>query len=418
MSRRIPFLWKAIIALLGLIICVVLIWNLMTYVDASERVVKQSVLGDLSVYEEPGYKPQLWAKLTRYPRAKMFDFKLRQPITNDKGKVIEDDSLCFKIRFNDNGQGKICGTMVIQPPSGNDLIILHKEFPGMDAVINGLVEPTIRKAVYQTGPLMSSRESASERRSELQEFIEEQARIGIYKKVTHEEKIDDPGAPMVKDPETGKMVYSKKLVKISEPVMKDGVPVIQEESALTKFKVKFINFAIQDVIYSASVREQIEAQRQREVAIQTAIAQAKLAEQNAKTAKANETAEVAKMRAEMEVEKIKEVTQAEKTRDVARLNLEAAQLEAQAVIEKGKAEAEARRLKMNADGALEQRLKAKVEINRNYAIALSKAQPGALVPNFVMGGNGSARGGTATDLIQLLTAQAASEVNEKFKVEK
>jgi hypothetical protein len=407
MSRRTTFPWKAIVATVGLLFAVGLIWNLMTSVDASERVVKQTIGGELSVFETPGYKWQGMAKLTSYPRAIPFNFDGSK--NDDTGAINE----CLPIRFNDQGRAKICGSMVVEPPGGNQLVKLHKQFGSIDAVMKSLVVAAISKATYQTGPLMSSRESAAEKRGDLQAFIEDQAKKGYYKKTTKEVKVDDPSAPMIKDPRTGKMVVSQKLVKISEPVLdKTGNPVIQEESALAKFNLNFYNFAIKRIVYSESVQNQIEAQRAREVAIQTAIAQAKKAEQDAKTAKANEVAQVAEMRAKMEVEKIEAVTKAEKTRDVAELNLEKAKLDAKAVIAAGEAEAEARKLKMQADGALEQKLKALVEINKNYAVALAKAQPGALVSNFNMSTGGTrAAGGNANDLVQLLTAQTAKQLS-------
>jgi hypothetical protein len=407
--RENVFPWKAIIGGVVIFIAIILAINLVCNIDASERVVSQSVSGELSIYESAGYKYQGLSKLTRYNRAIPFDFDV---ITtkDDKGKTINDVSKCLPIRFNDKGKAHICGSATVEPPAGKLLIPLHEQFGSEEAFMSGLVKAAMSKAVYQTGPLMSSRESAAERRGDLQAYIEDQAKRGYYKKVTKEEKIDDPGAPQVLNKETGEMLPAKKLVKITKPVLdKNANIVIQEKSALAKFKINFYNFAISRIIYSESVRVQIEEQRAREVAIQTAIMQSKRAEQDAKTAKANEVAKVAEKRAEMEVIKIEEVTQAEKTRDVAKLDLEKAELDAQAVIAKGKADAEARRLKMAADGALTQKLKALVEINKHYAVALAKAQPGALVPHLNMGGGNKT--GSAQDLVQLLTAQTARQLS-------
>jgi hypothetical protein len=414
-TPRVP--WKAILGIIGILIVVIMAFNMVTYVDAGERVVKQTIGGDLSVFETPGYKWQGLAKVTSYPKATQYDFDMTTE-RQDDAKEYEDTSRCLPIRFNDQGRARICGTLRVEVPGGKQLIKLHEQFGSMDSIMTGLVAPAIAKATYQTGPLMSSRESAAEKRGDLQDYIVEQARKGFYKKETREVKIDDPSVPMVRDKETGDMRVAKKLVKISEPIVgKDGTPVIQEISALAEFGISFYNFAIKRIAYSKSVQDQIEKQREREVAIQTAIAQAKKAEQDAKTAKANEEAKVAEKRAEMQVEKIEAVTKAEKERDVAELNLEKERLNAEAIIAKGKAEAEARRLKMVADGALNQKLEALVKINENYAVALSKAQPGALVPTLIMGDTGGGKGG-ANDLVQLLTAQTARQLSVDVKPKK
>jgi len=410
MPGRIP--WKAIVGIVGLIIAAVVVGNMFTYVDAGEYVVKQTIGGQLSVFETPGFKWQGLAKVTPYPKATQFDFDMEMK-QQDDAKEYEDTSRCLPIRFNDQGRARICGTLRVDVPGGKQLIKLHEQFGSIRSIMSGLVAPAIAKATYQTGPLMSSRESASEKRGDLQDHIVNQAKVGFYKKVTKEVKVEDPSAPMSKDPNTGELKVAMKLVKISEPVLgKDGTPVIQEKSALAKFGISFYNFAIKRIAYSKSVQDQIEKQREREVAIQTAIAQAKKAEQDAKTAKANEEADVAKKRAEMQVDKIEAVTQAEKTRDVAALNLEKAELDAKAVIATGKAEAEARRLKMQADGALNQKLEAWIKVSEFYAQALAQAKPGALVPNLMMcGGEGGKGKGGANDLVQLLTAQTARQLS-------
>ena len=49
-----------------------------------------------------------------------------------------------------------------------------------------------------------------------------------------------------------------------------------------------------------------------------------------------------------------------------------------------------------------------IAINGNYADALSKTQPGALVPYFQMGGSNGGNG--ALDLINILTAKAAKDL--------
>ena len=85
---------------------------------------------------------------------------------------------------------------------------------------------------------------------------------------------------------------------------------------------------------------------------------------------------------------------------------EAAEFEKRKQILLGEGEATRKRLVMQADGALAQKLATLEKINQAYADALAKAQPGALVPALQMGGAGKG-GGSAMNFVDLLTAKAA-----------
>ena len=65
--------------------------------------------------------------------------------------------------------------------------------------------------------------------------------------------------------------------------------------------------------------------------------------------------------------------------------------------------------------ALEQRLKAIVEINSRYAAAIQN-HPGPWVPNVIMGGNagGSSPTGSMKEIIDMFAVKAAKEVSESM----
>jgi trimethylamine:corrinoid methyltransferase-like protein len=85
---------------------------------------------------------------------------------------------------------------------------------------------------------------------------------------------------------------------------------------------------------------------------------------------------------------------------------------------RGEGDAQAKTLRMNADGALDVKLAAAVEINLAYAQAIEKALPGAWSPQVVMG-NGTGSGGNgATALVEMLTARTARELGIDMSVTK
>jgi len=166
--------------------------------------------------------------------------------------------------------------------------------------------------------------------------------------------------------------------------------------------------------------------------VQTAIANAKKAEQAAITAEKNGEAEAAKAKWEQEVIKAKEVTKAEQEKQVAEtaakkekvvaetaaeqrknvqaLDLESAKMKKEADIALGEGESQRRKLVMSADGALEKKLEAYLKVNEMYATAIGNYK-GNWVPTVQTGGSaaGNAQNG-AIDLINLLAVKTAKDL--------
>ena len=152
------------------------------------------------------------------------------------------------------------------------------------------------------------------------------------------------------------------------------------------------------------------------MAVQTAMAQARKAEQDALTVEQQGRANAATQRWEQEAVKAKAVTEAQQRLEVAQLDAEAAAQERLANIRRGEGEARRRELVMGADGALTQKLDAWLEAQKVWANAVS-AYKGSWVPSVVMGGNGQ-QGNGANDLIDLLTAQTARQLSLDMQVKR
>lgn len=181
---------------------------------------------------------------------------------------------------------------------------------------------------------------------------------------------------------------------------------------LTAFGIRTFNFAVTEVKYEKSLDDQIKQQQVITMDVQTAIADAKKAEQRAITVAKQGEADAAKAKWEQEVIKAKAVTEAQQKLEVATLDAKAAEQTKRAQILLGEGEAARKKMVMEADGALEKKLQALIEINRLYAQAVEKYQ-GNWVPSLVMGGassGSSAPGSGALTLVDLLTAKTAREL--------
>jgi regulator of protease activity HflC (stomatin/prohibitin superfamily) len=276
---------------------------------------------------------------------------------------------------------------------------------------------------------MSSTESYASRRSELLNLIEDQINLGIYQTKTSTEN--------QKDPLTG---IERKITVVQILRDKEGLPKrVDEGSPLQEFKIRAFNLTLNEIKYEGEVEKQIQQQQQATMKVQIQILEAKAAEQQTLTtiklgeadaAKAEwaQKAIAAKLEAEADMKKKVAETEALQKKNVAetegKQKLEVAKLDAEAAkqfklaeIERGEGEATRRKLVMEADGALEKKLAAFVEINKAYAEAIGKHQ-GSWVPQVVMGqgaqvgAGGQANGAQA--LIDLFTAKTAKDLSLDF----
>jgi len=350
-------------------------------VNADEIVVIQSVTGKLTAHTSPGPKLQLFGRTTSYPKRETYSF------TADT-------------RFNDGGGGVVEGSIDwIMPLASEAILKIHEQFGSADAVTQNLVSVTTDKSIYMTGPLLSSTESYASRRTELIRWIEDQIEGGIYQTTTETVREINP------------LTGEEQTVTVASIRRgEDGRELRQEEAYLSSFGIQTANFAVREIAYDQRVQNQIDEQQENIMRVQTAIAQAREAEQRRITVEQQGLANAAAARAEQEVQQARLVTDAETRRQVAELDRQAAAAEREANILRGQGESERRRLIMRADGALEPKLNAWLEAQKAYAAAIAQYQ-GAWVPSVVTGGGDQVAGSGALQLIELLGIRAARDLS-------
>ena len=367
--------------------------SLFEHIDANEILVVQSpVKGIVTTHVTPGIKWQGFGRIVTFSKRDQFWFS----ISPDQGKK-EDQSL--RIRFNDNAHAKISGSIAWEMPLDYEhLSLLFTKYGSQYAIEQQLVRTVMEKAIYMTGPMMSSKESAAERRNELLQLIEDQIENGIYLTQTVAEKS--------KDPLTGqdRIIHVVKLVKNEK-----GQTARSAESPLKTFGIKTFNLAINEIAYDKEVEDQIKQQQRAIMQVQIAIAKAKEAEQETITVTEKGKANAATAKWEQEKEKAREVVLAETALATARLDAEAADQYRLMKLRQAEGDATYRTRVMQADGALQIKLDAWLKAQELYADAI-KGYGGQWVPTIQMGGNGGSSGGAATDLINLLTAKTAREL--------
>lgn len=381
--------------------------------DAGYVQVKQAFpSGTLSVISDPGYFCQCLGSLTLYKQAGTYVFSDNAETSGSGSESLVGNSI--PVRFSDGGTAKISGSARFDVPLDEmALLRIHNKFRSYASVANGLLKPAIREAVVLSAALMSSEQSYSGGKAELSQLSLDQLQNGIYLTTSTEVETLNPitGQPTL-----------ERVVSIRQDA--DGNP-LRKANTLASYGIEVTQlFFPDDFAYEEAILEQIGAVRDAQMKATSAFARAETAAQNEKTAAAEGRAAVAKAKAEADVEKQRAVTAAEQARDVAVLAAQsrrqvaqedqaAAGSEKQANILRGEGEAKRRQLVMAADGALDKRLKAQVEIATVFADAYSKRK----VPTTVFEGSGSGGpGDEITRLLQLFTVKMTGEMTGATRV--
>lgn len=379
--------------IVGLLIVLYISTKMFTVLDAGEYMVIQYPTGAVNVAVEPGIYGEWLGTVTRYKRREQYSFSATG---NENGAV--DRSL--RIQFNDGGSAKISGVVSWEMPDNPSQILeIHKQFRSQSGVDAQLIRPVIENAIFMSGPLMSSTESAGERRAELLQLISDQAQNGIYRTERIKKKIMD-------------LDGQEKEVTASQIMVRDNHPVRETESPLKKLGIAMMPATINGIAYDPKVQAQIDKRQEQITEVQTAIAQAKKAEQQAITVGKQGEAAAAEAKWKQEVLKAEVVTKAEADKAVAELAVKTAELNKRSLELQGEGEGAKRRAIMNADGGLEKKLEAYIKVQEMWATAF-KEHNGAIVPSVVMG-NGSSSGNAvsnANGLVDLLTIKAAKDLS-------
>lgn len=264
---------------------------------------------------------------------------------------------------------------------------IQRDFGSEEALINNLVRPTLYKVVTACGPLMSSLESVSETRTDLIAYITDQLNNGVYKtKSIKNEVINEL---------TGEVEIRTQSV-IIEDINAPGGYARQEVSPFSQYGISCGLVSIIDIKYDAATQDQIDAQKQANLAVITS--KTKSIEAMQRTIQITEEGKAATEKAKWEQEQVKivAVTKAEQEREVARLAAEKAEFEKKKVIAEGQAQAEANRLKVAAGLTPQEKAEWEYKTKVGVAEALSKT----VWPKIVMSGDGKG-GNNAMDVIAL-----------------
>ena len=374
---------------LGVVAVLFFIGSFFIFEDADKSknyVCQMPITGNYKVWTDGGLQVQMFGSVQSYNKTSQVEFSGVEK--NQTGYVAVGRTPAAALTFNDKGKGMIVGAFrVVLPTDYQNMSKIQRDFGSEDALIDNLVRPTLYKVVTACGPLMSSLESVSETRTDLIAYITDQLNNGVYKtKAVKTEVLNEL---------TGEMEVRTQSV-ILEDVNAPGGYARQEISPFSQYGITCGLVSILDIKYDAATQDQIDAQKQANLAVITS--KTKSIEAMQRTLQITEEGKAAAEKAkwEQEREKAVAVTKAQQEFEVAELNAKKAKQDALRIKYEGEAKAEANRALVLA--GLTPTEKAEYEYKTKVGVAEALAK--TVWPKIVMGGYGNG-GNTAMDVIAL-----------------
>ena len=350
------------------------------------------ISGQYEYWTDGGFQWQKYGNVSIYDKTSQIWFN--EIKKDDNGNVYVTpgmDNPAMAITYNDKGKGFVLGSVRVEMPLETKYLErIQTHYGSQEKLIRDLIKPTLGKVIISCGPLMSSLESVSEKRTDLIALITDQLNYGVYK--TRVKTIETV------NPITGE----KQLTKIAEAVADSLAPneiKRQEESPFAFYGLKVSQLSINDMEYEAATLNQISKQREADMSIVTAKAKALEAAQRAIQIEEEGKAKAAEAKWEQEKIKAVAVTKAQQEFEVAELEAKKAKQVALKVQAEGEAKAAANRALVSAGLTPQEKAEWEYKTTVGVAEALSKSNT-RWVPEVMVGG-GNGQGSNAMDAVGL-----------------
>jgi hypothetical protein len=387
----------AILALIFFIIINPFSWN-----DAGNRTVVERTTGEQIVQFAPGiFYAGFFAKEKAWPNQISVTYQDASAQLEIEDNGIEVGQIM--VRFSDATTANVKGiTQFILPSDEKEMILIHNTHRTPQSLVVKRLAPYTKECLQSSAQLMSSEKHYGGGRAQMSQDFMDQLKDGVYLLKTEENIVFDS---LEREP---KRVYQTKVQfdkKTNSPKRK--------LSSIKEYGITVADAAITDVDYEDQVDEKLK--KIIDAVTKSSISKQELmtAQQQTLTAKAKGEQALVEIEYQQKQEQTRQVVEAETKVKVAeqeklqqRVAYDASILEAKKIKELADAQAYARAKIMRADGALELKLKAQVEVQKVWAEAFSK-YTGAIVPQFQTGGSATSNG--ALNFMDIMTAKTAKD---------
>jgi len=379
-----------------------LIVNPFSWNDAGNRTVVERTTGEQIVQFAPGiFYAGFFSKEKEWPNQISVTYQEASANLEIEDNGIEVGQIM--IRFSDATTANVKGiTQFILPSDEKEMILIHNTHRTPQSLVVKRLAPYTKECLQSSAQLMSSEKHYGGGRAQMAQDFMDQLKEGVYLLKTEENIVFDSLEQEKKRVYQTEIQYDKK----------SSLPK-RKLSSIKEYGITVADAAITDVDYEDKVDQKlikiIDAVTKSSISKQELMT----AQQQTLTAKAKGEQALVEIEYQQKQEQTRQVVEAETKVKVAeqdklqqKIAYEGAILEAKKIKELADAEAYAKSRMMQADGALEMKLKAQVEVQRVWADAFSK-YTGAIVPQFQTGGGSNTNG--ALNFMDIMTAKTAKD---------
>ncbi len=327
------------------------------------------------------------------------------------------------VRFNDAVKADMgLSARFKLPDSPDQFLKMALEFRSQDNLVNGSLIPSCMEISKNSARLISAQEYIAGRGGELESAVLDQLENGMY--ILDAEEIKSDETDSIGAITQMRTIENRTIIryKVSKRKNADG-SIMRKKHPIADYGILVSQATVEDVDPENRFKELLG--KQRDAAAQASIEKekAKQAEYEKQRIIAEGESSKAQIQVDMEKKQITEligIETAKKKEQVMvekrRLELKSAQLQAQEIKVMADAEAYKKRKVMEADGALEMKLKTFQAVHAQYANAIAGTQ---LVPTTYIAGGGDGKGTPSSlDFINIATANMAKDLEMKLNPDK
>ncbi|MGC3943180.1 MAG: SPFH domain-containing protein [Chryseolinea sp.] len=380
---------------------VFLMLNPFSWNDAGNRTVVERTNGEQIVQFAPGiFYAGFFAKEKEWPNQISVTYQ-----ENAAKLELEDNGIevgQIMIRFSDATTANVKGiTQFILPSDEKEMILIHNTHRTPQSLVVKRLAPYTKECLQSSAQLMSSEKHYGGGRAQMSQDFMDQLKEGVYLLKTEENIVFDS------------LAGEKKRVYETDIQLDAKSQPKRKLSSIKEYGITVADAAITDVDYEGQVDQKLT--KIIDAVTKSSISKQELmtAQQQTLTAKAKGEQALVEIEYQQKQEQTRQVVEAETRVKVAeqdklqqKVAYDASILEAKKIKELADAQSYARSKIMQADGALEMKLKAQVEVQKVWAEAFSKYQ-GAIVPQFQTGAGGTTNG--ALNFMDIMTAKTAKD---------
>jgi regulator of protease activity HflC (stomatin/prohibitin superfamily) len=433
-DNKIPL--KAILGVVGVVGAVVL-FNLCTvYNEAGYQTHVRTVFGEEKVVTDVGYATTWFGRSTAWKQAQTVQFSIAdvQNLGDETSGSVKD----YRVVFLGNVDGGVEASTRFRLPQGEHFLKIAREYRTPDNFVATALIPAVKETLQSTASLMSADDYFSGARSEFGSEFENQLREGQY--ITKRKEVitrshRDRNEPVGLLSGAGEEDETRRSLFVTEKVLDDkgtpirkmqqfiGMGVVVVEARITNiepnplYKERMVK--VQTALADLAVARQARLREEEEKLLVTARGEKEVEQKRQETLRdqieATTKAYTAKKLSIINAEREKE--RAEIERQTASLIFEKVKIDGQSTKTFADAEAYAKEAAIKANGALEQRLAAIIQINEVWA----KAAAAAPVPGIVMGGSqggSTSRQDEIAQMMAIMAVKAAKDLQVDLAVSK